>query len=136
MRRLNRLPIIAAIVFIVLFIGVVVVGLSWRGLSFGGRGDVESASNSPATSFGDQLKRGVGDGIIGDPVEREAFQPTPPFERQAESEQRPVENPPVEGGSRQPSLESEEEWKARLRREQDEQYMREQNRQRMARLHG
>jgi len=32
MRRLNRLPIIIAIVIIALFVGVVVIGLSWRGL--------------------------------------------------------------------------------------------------------
>jgi type IV secretion system protein VirB10 len=76
MRRLNRLPIIVAIIFIVLFVGVVVIGLSLRGLSFN-RGDIESASNSPATSLGDQLKRGVTDGIIGDPEKQEVFQPTP-----------------------------------------------------------
>lgn len=136
MRRLNRLPIIAAIVFIVLFIGVVIVGLSWRGLSFGGGSALDRASNSPATSFGDQLKRGVGDGIIGDPAERETFQPTPTptVERKSEPEQRVSETPSAERTVRRPVLESEEEWKARLRREQDEQYMREQNRQRMARL--
>lgn len=136
MRRLNRLPIIAAIVFILLFIGVVVVGLSWRGLSFGGRGGVESASNSPATSFGDQLKRGIGDGIIGDPAERETFQPTPKptVEKKSEPEQPAFETPPAERRVRQPALETEEEWKGRLRREQDEQTMREENRQRMARL--
>lgn len=136
MRRLNRLPIIAAIIFIVLFIGVVVVGLSWRGLSFGGREGVESASNSPATSFGDQLKRGVGDGIIGDPAERETFQPTPTpaVEQKSEPEMRVVETRPADRRVNQSAIESEQEWKARLRREQDEQYMREQNRQRMARL--
>lgn len=136
MRRLNRLPVIAVIVFIVLFIGVVVIGLSWRGLSFGGRGDIGSASNSPATSFGDQLKRGISDGIIGDPGERETFQPTPtpPVERRPAPDQRTVETPPTERKPMQPTVESEQEWKARLRREQDEQYLREQNRQRMARL--
>jgi type IV secretion system protein VirB10 len=136
MRRLNRLPVIAVIVFIVLFIGVVFIGLSWRGLSFGGRGNIGSASNSPATSFGDQLKRGISDGIIGDPNERETFQPTPtpPVERRPEPDRRTVEKPPAERTSKQPTLESDEEWRARLRREQDEQYLREQNRQRMARL--
>lgn len=136
MRRLNRRPIVAAIVFIVLFIGVVIVGLSWRGLSFGERTGLDSASNSPATSFGDQLKRGVGDGIIGDPAEREMFQPTPTptVERKSEPEQRVSETPAAERAVRRQALESEEDWKARLRREQDEQYMREQNRQRMARL--
>ena len=137
MRRLNRLPIIATIVFIVLFIGVVVIGLSWRGLSFNRGNDIDSASNSPATSFGDQLKRGVGDGIIGDPQEREVFQPapgpavSPPTETKAQVPERPAT---VDRIPPRAPLESEEEWKARLKREQDEQYLREQNRQRMARL--
>ncbi len=137
MRRLNRLPIIATIVFIVLFIGVVVIGLSWRGLSFNRGNDIDSASNSPATSFGDQLKRGVGDGIIGDPQEREVFQPVPtpsvnpPSETRSQIAERPVT---ADMTPRRTPLESEEEWKARLKREQDEQYLREQNRQRMARL--
>ena len=36
-RRLNRLPVIAAIVFVVLFFGVILYGLTTRGLYF--RGD-------------------------------------------------------------------------------------------------
>jgi len=137
MRRLNRLPIMATIIFIVLFIGVVVIGLSWRGLSFNRSNDIDSASNSPATSFGDQLKRGVGNGIIGDPQEREVFQPAPVSAVSPSSETKPQvsERPAtVDGTPRRTPLESEEEWKARLKREQDEQYLREQNRQRMARL--
>lgn len=134
MRRLNRLPIIVAIIVIVLFVGVVVIGLSWRGLSFNRSNDIESASNTPATSFGDQLKRGVTDGIIGEPVEREIFQPTPVTEQKVEKQEPAVERRPAERQERRPRLESEEEWKARLKREQDEQYIREAQRQRMARL--
>ncbi|MGR9237125.1 IncP-type conjugal transfer protein TrbI (plasmid) [Rhizobium leguminosarum] len=133
MRRLNRLPIIVAIIVIVLFVGVVVIGLSLRGLSFN-RGDIESASNSPATSFGDQLKRGVTDGIIGDPEKQEVFQPAPVVMEKEEKHQPVVERRPEERRDRRQRLESEEEWKARLKREQDEQYMREAQRQRMARL--
>ncbi|NEJ80374.1 conjugal transfer protein TrbI [Rhizobium leguminosarum bv. viciae] len=133
MRRLNRLPIIVAIVVIVLFVGVVVIGLSLRGLSFN-RGDIESASNSPATSFGDQLKRGVTDGIIGEPEKQEVFQPTPVVVEKKEEQDPAVERQPVERQDRRQKLESEEEWRARLKREQDEQYMREAQRQRMARL--
>ncbi|NKL23578.1 IncP-type conjugal transfer protein TrbI [Rhizobium leguminosarum] len=133
MRRLNRLPIIVAIIVIVLFVGVVVIGLSLRGLSFN-RGDIESASNSPATSFGDQLKRGVTDGIIGDPEKLEAFQPTPVVAEKKERQEPVVERQPTDRQDRRQRLESEEEWKARLKREQDEQYMREAQRQRMARL--
>ena len=134
MRRLNRLPIVVAIIVIVLFVGVVVIGLSWRGLSFNRNSDIDSASNTPATNFGDQLKRGVTDGIIGEPDAREIFQPTPVTEKKVEKQEPAVDRRPVERNERRPKLESEEEWKARLKREQDEQYMREAQRQRMARL--
>ncbi|TXR50470.1 IncP-type conjugal transfer protein TrbI [Phyllobacterium endophyticum] len=134
MRRLNRLPIIIAIVIVALFIGVVVIGLAWRGLPFNRNNDLNSASNTPATNFGDQLKRGVTDGIIGEPAEREAFQPTPAVEQKVEKETTVVNRRPTEREERRPRIESEEEWKARLKREQDEQYIREAQRQRMARL--
>ncbi|AVH45673.1 IncP-type conjugal transfer protein TrbI [Agrobacterium tumefaciens] len=133
MRRLNRLPIIVAMIVIVLFVGVVVIGLSLRGLSFN-HGDIESASNSPATSFGDQLKRGVTDGIIGEPEKQEVFQPTPVVVEKKEKQEPVIERHPSERQESRQRLESEEEWKARLRREQDEQYIREAQRQRMARL--
>ncbi|WP_018097603.1 IncP-type conjugal transfer protein TrbI [Sinorhizobium meliloti] len=133
-RRLNRLPIVFAIVLVVLFCGIIVIGLSWRGLSLNRGDDIDSASNTPATTFGDQLKRGVTDGIIGEPVEREAFQPTPVAEQEVEKEEPVVEPRLVEREERRPRMESEEDWKGRLKREQDEQYMRETQRQRMARL--
>ncbi|WP_208245739.1 IncP-type conjugal transfer protein TrbI (plasmid) [Rhizobium sp. T1470] len=133
MRRLNRLPIIVAIIVIVLFVGVVVIGLSLRGLSFN-RGDIESASNSPATSFGDQFKRGVTDGIIGEPDKQEVFQTTPVVVEKTEKQEPVVARQPVERQDHRQGLEPEEEWKARLKREQDEQYLREALRQRMARL--
>lgn len=134
MRRLNRLPIILAIIVIVLFIGIVVIGLSWRGLYFNRSSDIDSASNTPATSFGEQLKRGVTDGIIGEPVEREIFQPTPVTEQKVEKQEPVVDRQTAKREERRPRLESEEEWRARLKREQDEQYIREAQRQRMARL--
>ncbi|MFC0804665.1 MULTISPECIES: IncP-type conjugal transfer protein TrbI [Sinorhizobium] len=134
MRRLNRLPIMLAIVLIVLVCGIVVIGLSWRGLSFNRGNDIDSASSTPATNFGDQLKRGVTDGIIGEPVDRGAFQPTPVIEQKVEKEELVAERRPVEHQDRRPRMESEEEWTARLKREQDEQYIREGQRQRMSRL--
>ncbi|WP_085032716.1 IncP-type conjugal transfer protein TrbI [Ensifer aridi] len=134
MRRLNRVPIIVAIIIIVFFVGIIVIGLSWRGLVFNRSNDIESASDPPATSFGDQLKRGVTDGIIGEPVERETFQPTPVTEQKVGKQEPVVDRRPAAREERRPRLESEEEWKARLKREQDEQYIREAQRQRMARL--
>lgn len=134
MRRLNRLPIIVAIIIVALFVGVVVIGLSWRGLPFNRNNDLDSASNTPATNFGDQLKRGVTDGIIGDPEQREVFQPTPAVEQKVTKETPVVDRTPEQREERRPRLESEAEWKARLKREQDEQYIREAQRQRMARF--
>jgi len=134
MRRLNRLPIIIAVVSIGLFFGLVVIGLSWRGLAFKRGNDLDSASNSPATTFGDQLKKGVTDGIIGEPEKQDAFQPTPVVQEKEEKQEPAVERKPAERQDHRLQLESEEEWKARLKREQDEQYIREAQRQRMARL--
>ncbi|TCL66349.1 IncP-type conjugal transfer protein TrbI [Rhizobium sp. BK251] len=134
MRRLNRLPIVIAIAVVVLFLGVVVIGLSWRGLPFSRGNDLDSRSSAPATSFGDQLKRGVSDGIIGEPDRQDMFPPTPAV-RPKEEKQIPVVEPRVDDRQdRRPRLESEEEWRARLRREQDEQFLREAQRQRMFQL--
>lgn len=133
MRRLNRLPIVIAIVIVILFFGVVVIGLSWRGLSFSRDDDLDSASSTPATSFGDQLKRGITDGIIGEPEKQEIFQPNPLVDQGPESHGTVVEREEVRPVI--PSrVERLEDWKARLKREQDEQYFREIQRQRMARL--
>lgn len=135
MRRLNRLPIIVAIVIVVLFLGVVVIGLSWRGLPFGRGNDIDGGSDTPASGFGDKLKQGVPDGIIGEPEQREVFQPTPVIQPQHQDKEPPAETPrQTEREDRRPRLESEEEWLARLQREQDEQYIRERHRQRMARF--
>jgi type IV secretion system protein TrbI len=136
MRRLNRLPIIIAIVVLLLFIGIVVAGLSWRGLSLHRLAGEGEGATDPATSFGEQLKRGISDGIIGDPQELEAFQPVPPAPAHREDETRP---PPTEevvaGAPRQvPGEAAGTDWKERLQREGEEQYLRERNRQRMARL--
>jgi type IV secretion system protein TrbI len=132
MRRVNRLPIIIVIAIVILCLGVIIAGLSWRGLSFGKRGDVDGGRSAPATSFGEQLKRGIGDGIIGEPERQEIFQPAPvvqkDVERQSPSqpdeilEERPVRH------------RTDDDWQARLKREQEEQYLREIQRQKMARL--
>lgn len=134
MRRLNRLPIIVAIVIIVLFFGVVIIGLSWRGLSFNRGNDLDTTSTSPATTFGDQLKRGVSDGIIGEPESREVFRPTPVVVEREPAKEAVVERQSGVRTEQRSQLEPEAEWKARMKREQDEQILREAQRQRMARL--
>jgi type IV secretion system protein VirB10 len=132
-RRLNRLPIVAAVTIMCLFLGMVVIGLSWRGFSFTRDSGLNGASNTPATNFGDQLKRGVTNGIIGEPERQESFQP-PPVVMQKEEEQRPTAERQQVKEERRVQLEPEAVWRARLQREQDEQYVREAQRQRMARL--
>ncbi len=128
-RRLNRVPIIAAIVLVIAFCAVIIYGLTSRGLQFGGD-NVGPSTMRPATTDADQLKRGIPDGIIGEPVPQlqpvpvEAIQPTPnPF--------IPV-NQEEDAGRR--ALEPEAMWQARLEREQREQWLRELHRQRMASL--
>jgi type IV secretion system protein VirB10 len=134
MRRLNRLPILIAISLVVLFFGVVMVGLSLRGFPLGRSNDIDDASTAPATNFGDQLKRGISDGIIGEPEQREVFQPKPVPDEQTVEDDRPAKEPRRMREKPQAGIESEEEWMARLKREHDEQYLRERHRIQMARL--
>lgn len=133
-RRLNRLPIIVAIVLVVLFLAVIFYGLSSRGLRFGGDDPGFAPGSRPASTHADQLTRGVPDGIIGEPA-RPEFQPEPAEPRE------PAANPfmpqPPASTVAEPqrsALEPEEEWRARLEREQEEQLLRELHRQRMASL--
>ncbi|MCF3639843.1 IncP-type conjugal transfer protein TrbI [Rhizobium sp. TRM95111] len=136
-KRINRLPIIVVIVLLVAFLGVIFYGLASRGLYFGKDTGPETSSGNPASTFADQIKRGVTDGIIGEPQQQTTFQPIP-VETKQDGEK--VDNPFTpqpgerEGQQRGQELESEEVWRARLEREQREQYLRERHRQRMARL--
>jgi type IV secretion system protein VirB10 len=132
MRRLNRLPVIAAIVLAVVFFGVIFYGLSTRGLYFRGDRQADGPSSGPASTYADQMKRGVPNGIIEDPNATQVLQPTPPA-----APERPAANPftpPRDPQPRQPAIESDEVWRARMVREQREQFLREQQRQRMARF--
>lgn len=137
-QRLNRLPVIAAIVLAILFFGVIIYGLSTRGLPFRGDDGIGSASNSPpARDFADQLKRGVTNGVIDAPVEPSVFQPAPAPQPTTAQLANPFKPAPATNESvapPQPALEPERIWRARLDRELDEQYLRERHRQRMARV--
>jgi type IV secretion system protein VirB10 len=129
-RRLNRLPIVVAIVLVVAFFAVIIYGLTSRGLKFGGEPS-ESSTIRPATSDADQLKRGIPNGIIGEPAPV-VIQPTPTETRNEDNPFAPIEA--AEAVPEGPALEPEEIWRARLEREQREQWLRELHRQRMARL--
>lgn len=131
-RRLNRLPIIAAAVLGILFLAVIFYGLTSRGLVFRSTSDAGTGGGAPATTFADQMKRGVADGIIGD---GQQSPPTAPAPEPRPAPQNPFVQPqPAVAEPRGGALESEEAWRARLAREGQEQFLREQQRQRMARL--
>lgn len=135
-KRINRLPIIVVIVLVIAFLGVIFYGLSSRGLYFGKDSGPDTSSGEPASTFADQIKRGVTDGIIGEPQQQTTFQPTPVETKQDEKANNPFTPQPGQNQEqlREQELENEEVWRARLEREQREQYLRERHRQRMARL--
>ena len=136
-KRINRLPIVVVIVLVIAFLGVIFYGLTTRGLNFGKDTGPETSSGNPASTFADQIKRGVTDGTIGEPQQQTTFQPTPVETKHVEEKAEDPFTP--QPGQRQEQqrgqeLEPEEVWRARLEREQREQYLRERHRQRMARL--
>ncbi len=136
-KRVNRLPVIVVIVLLVAFLAIIFFGLASRGLYFGRDSAPDASSGNPASTYADQIKRGVTDGIIGEPQQQITYQPTPvettraeekavnPFTRQPDQRQEQ---------RRGQELEPEEVWRARLAREQQEQVLREQQRRRMARM--
>jgi len=132
-RRINRLPVFVAIALAVIFLIVIVYGISTRGI-FGPSGaSLDDANGLPAGGFGDRLKEGVPDGII------EAPRPEPVRIQPAPAAPAPVANPfqpaPTRDAPTTPSglvVGPEEDWKAELQREQEEQLLRELHRQRMA----
>lgn len=135
MKRLNRVPLFFGIGILVLFLAVLVYGLSSRGLRFGQQNPNESGSTTPASTFADQLKRGVKDGIIGDREDTPpVYQPTPVPQQQPDIRTAEAEPKAEPREQRRPRFESDEEWNARMLREQREQIFREQQRQRMASL--
>ncbi|MFK4259231.1 IncP-type conjugal transfer protein TrbI [Agrobacterium tumefaciens] len=136
-KRVNRLPVIVVITLLVAFLGIIFYGLASRGLYFGKDSGPDTSSGNPASTYADQIKRGVSDGIIGEPQQQTSFQPTPVETKQAEEKagdpftRQPEQRQEQRRGQ---ELELEEVWRARLAREQQEQILREQQRQRMARM--
>ncbi|AOR81195.1 IncP-type conjugal transfer protein TrbI [Novosphingobium resinovorum] len=134
-RRLNRLPVIIAIALTVIFSVVIIYGISTRGIYGPGGQGLDDTGGLPASSFGDRLKQGVPDGVIEAPQPepiRVQPEPTPvvpaanPFQPAPPAASSPTPTGPV--------VEPEEDWRARLHREQEEQMLRELHRQRMASL--
>ncbi|ULJ82710.1 IncP-type conjugal transfer protein TrbI (plasmid) [Rhizobium sp. C104] len=133
MRRINRLPIIIVVVLVIAFFGVIFYGLTSRGLFFNKDTGLETNTGTPASTFADQIKRGITDGIIGDTEQQVTFQPTP-VEKKEDKAANPFTPQPTKTEDQKQALEPEAAWRARLQREQQEQYLRERQRQRMARL--
>ena len=133
-RRLNRLPVIVAIVLVIVFFAVIFYGLTSRGLYFRRAAGIDTASSNPATTYADQLKKGVSNGIIGDQQEAQTFQPAPPQPDAPKQASNPFSGRRQTEAPTSSQLEPEALWRARLDREAHEQYLRERQRQRMARI--
>lgn len=131
-RRLNRLPIMVAIALVIVFFAVIFYGLTSRGLYFRRDAGIDTASANPASNYADQLKKGISNGIIGDQREAQTFQPEPQQTEKAAT--NPFAGRQQTGTRSGAHLEPEELWRARLDREAHEQYLRERQRQRMARV--
>ncbi|UXN67916.1 IncP-type conjugal transfer protein TrbI (plasmid) [Devosia neptuniae] len=130
-RRLNRLPVIFAITLAVVVVMVVVYGLSTRGYYGPEERGPDRSTGAPARSFGDRLKDGVPDGIIEPPIVPAVIQPQPLPPSPAAN---PFQPAPTTPPSETPIASASEDWRARLQREQEEQYLRELHRQRMLSL--
>lgn len=134
MRRVNRLPIIVVISLAVVFLAIIFFGLTGRGLYVRNGSGIDSSAGAPASTYADQLKQGVTDGIIGEPQQMQNFQPAP-VETRRETPNNPFSaQPTTMATNKKNELEPYNVWRARLQREQEEQYLRERHRQRMARL--
>lgn len=123
MRRINRLPIVIVIVLVTAFLGIIFYGLSTRGLFFKQNASLETSTGTPASTYADQIKRGVTDGIIGDPEQQVTYQPTP-VERQDDQSANPFVAEPAsrEQIRKTQELEPDSVWRARLQREQQERH--------------
>lgn len=133
MRRLNRLPLFVAIALILVFFAVIIFGLSARGF-YPRQTEQEDKAGMPALSYADQLKRGIQDGIIGEPEPARPVGPdSPPDETRTQGKPEPLPSPPTVAPSAAPS-QSDDDLEARLAREGRERYLREVQRRRMARL--
>ena len=132
-QRLNRLPIIVVVVLTALFCAVIIYGLSSRGLRFHADPGIDAMAKNPASTYADQMKQGVSNGIIGEP-KQDLFQPAPTKLGSADQgeKSRPLIRP--EPLYLQRATDNENDWLVQLKREQNEQYLRELQRQKMARL--
>ena len=137
-RRVNRLPLFVAGAMMIIFFAVIVAGLASRGI--GHRTDIgaEVSSGGSASSFAENIKRGVADGIIAEPLQATrtggvAAEPStevPSSDVQAAPEKTSLPANAAETRSQG----DEDDWLDQFQRERKEQLLRERHRQDMARL--
>jgi type IV secretion system protein VirB10 len=129
LRRLNRLPIFLGIGVAAVVVIVIVYTISQRGMLYGGT-RAEVANGSSASSFAEKLKQSGSDGIVPAPE-----QPSP-VAAVAQPVARPPETPVVvqQQADPAPTENHDDDWRKRVKREQDEALLREEGRQKMARV--
>lgn len=137
-RRVNRLPLFVAGAMMIIFFAVIVAGLASRGI--GHRSDIgaEVSSGGSASSFAENIKRGVADGIIAEPLEAtrtgdvaaelSVGAPLSDVRTAPEKTSLPADNAETK------SQGNEDDWLNQFERERKEQLLREGHRQDMARL--
>lgn len=132
-RRINRLPVFIGIALAVVFLVIIVYGISTRGIFGPSRTSLDDANGLPAGGFGDRLKEGVPDGIIEAPrPEPVRIQPAPAAPAPGANPFQPAPATSSPATPTGPIVDPEEGWQAQLQREQEEQLLRELHRQRMA----
>ena len=133
--RLNKLPVYGFIGLVVVFIAVVGYGLATRGLH-GRNVATDDKGSMPATNYGDRMKDGVGNGVIG----ANEPQPAPKPEQAAKTEppKSPKPNPFKPAVNDRPKVvyapETDQEWRKNLQQQFEQQELNERQRQRMKRL--
>jgi len=137
-RRVNRLPLFVAGAMMIIFFAVIVAGLASRGI--GNRTDLEAdiSSGGSSSSFAENIKRGVADGIIAEPsktpeIRDIAAEPlTEPSLSQVKTNLETI-SPPAKIAKTE-IRGNEDDWLVQFERERNEQLLRERHRQEMARL--
>lgn len=132
-QRLNRLPIVVVVILIVVFCAVVIYGLSSRGLQFHAESGIDASPKNSASTYADQMKQGVSNGIIGEP-KQDVSQPAPTMLKSPNQDEKTPLPAHQQPAYTQRVIDNESQWLAQLKREQKEQYLSELQRQRMARV--
>ncbi|WP_312366032.1 IncP-type conjugal transfer protein TrbI [Ensifer sp.] len=136
-RRVNRLPLFIAGAMIVIFFIVIVAGLASRGIGSRADLDAEISSGGSASSFAENIKRGVADGIIAEPstsVAEDTAVGTLTEMAHSEVKIDPETTPPPANVAQVETHGNEHDWLTQFERERREQLLRERHRQDMARI--